>query len=330
VRTLCLLLSLLVSPQDELIQKGTTRDRALRPSSDPALQKRLAPYEFTSDEFSWTLRQTREGEKFTQYWLRFPSEIQVATPEYNTVWCRFWQPKDGAKRRPAAILLHWLGGSFDTLEIIGQRLAEQGIATLMLYLPGYGPRKPKETGPNEKLTRKDMEAMILGLRQSVLDVRRAGDWLAARPDVEPSRVGLVGISLGAVVGSLAAGVDDHFGRSVFLIGGGDLPEIVMNGSKETAEAKARLEKDGFTVDQLRERWRDVEPLTFASRIRPSEVLLINADADEVIPKVCTERLRAAMGAPSIRWIKGGHYALLFQLGTALKDIRAHLLQRTIW
>jgi dienelactone hydrolase len=197
-------------------------------------------------------------------------------------------------------------------------------------MPGYGPRKSKEAGPNEKLTKKDMESMISGLRQTVLDVRRAGDWLAARPDVEPSRVGLVGISLGAVVGSLTAGVDDRFGRSVFLIGGADLPSIVMHGSKETADAKARLVRDGFTVEKLRDVWRNVEPLTYASRVRPEDVLLINAETDEVIPKECTERLRSAMGDPEVRWFKGGHYALLFQLGKALKDISTHLLQRTAY
>jgi dienelactone hydrolase len=330
VRTLLVLLALLAPVQDERIQKGTTPSRHLRPTSDPALQALLGQYEFTEAEFPWTLRETRQGEKFTQYWLSFPSDVRSPIPEHNTVWCRFWQPKDGLKRRPAAILLHWLGGNFDTLEIVGQRMAEQGIATLMLYMPGYGPRKAKDAGPNEKLTKKDMEAMILGLHQTVLDIRRAGDWLARRPDVEPSRIGLVGISLGAVVGSLAAGIDDHFGRSVFLIGGGDLPVIVWNGSKETADAKAKLEKEGFTVEQLRERWRDVDPLTFASRVRPEEVLLINADADEVIPKAATERLRAAMGDPEIHWIKGGHYSLLFQLGRALKDITAHLLARTVY
>jgi len=330
VRSLLLVLVLLACPQDEKITKGTTPNRPLRPSTDPALQALLKNFEYPDSEFPWTLREMRQGEKFTQYWLSYPSAVKSETPEHNTVWCRFWQPKDGAKRRPAAVLLHWLGGSFDTLEIIGQRMAEQGIATLMLYMPGYGPRKAKDAGPNDKLTKKDMEAMILGLRQTVVDIRRAGDWLARRPDVEPSRIGLVGISLGAVVGSLAAGVDDHFGRSVFLIGGGDLPAIVMHGSRETAEAKARLEKDGLTMEDLRARWRNVEPLTFASRVRPQEILLINADADEVIPKACTEKLRAAMGDPDIKWFKGGHYALLFQLGTALKDITTHLTQRTVW
>ena len=331
MRTALAVLALLapVLAQDEHVEKGSTPCRALRPAADPALQALLKPYEFSDRDFAWTLRETRKGEKVTQYWLSFPSAVKTEVPENNTVWCRFWQPQDGARRRPAAVLLHWLGGNFDALEIVGLRMAESGIATLMLYMPGYGPRRPKE-GPREKLGTKDMDAMIATLRQAVLDVRRAGDWLAARPDVEASRVGLVGISLGAVVGSLTAGVDDRFGRSVFLIGGGDLAAIVMNGSKETAAAKARLEKDGLTTDQLRGMWKHIDPITFASRVRPEEVLLVNAEADEVIPKECTLRLRAAMGGPEVRWFKGGHYALLFQLGKALKDITSHLGQRTTW
>jgi len=331
MRTALLVLVLLapVLAQDEGIQKGSTTCRALRPAADPQLQALLKPYEFAERDFAWTLRETRKGEKATQYWLSFPSAVKTEIPENNTVWCRYWQPHDGATRRPAAVLLHWLGGNFDTLEIVGLRMAESGIATLMLYMPGYGPRRPKE-GPKEKLGTKDMDAMIATLRQAVLDVRRAGDWLASRPDVEPSRVGLVGISLGAVVGSLTAGVDDRFGRSVFLIGGGDLAAIVMNGSKETAAAKERLEKDGFTVERLREMWKHIDPITFASRVRPEEILLINAEADEVIPKECTLRLRSAMGGPEVRWFKGGHYALLFQLGKALKDITSHLRERTAW
>jgi len=164
----------------------------------------------------------------------------------------------------------------------------------------------------------------------VMDARRAGDWLAARPDVEPSRVGIVGVSLGAVIGSLTAGVDDRFGRSVFIIGGGDLPAIVMNGSKETIAAKRKLEEAGFTPEKMRELWRDIEPCTFAARMRPEEILMINAEADEVIPKASTLKLHEAAGRPEIKWFKGGHYALLFQVGPVLKDIQAQLGQRTAY
>jgi hypothetical protein len=60
------------------------------------------------------------------------------------------------------------------------------------------------------------------------------------------------------------------------------------------------------------------------------VLLVNADADEVVPKECTLRLREAMGGPELRWIRGGHYALVMQLGPAIQDIAAHLHARTAW
>ncbi len=58
--------------------------------------------------------------------------------------------------------------------------------------------------------------------------------------------------------------------------------------------------------------------------------MINAEADEVIPKDCTLSLHEAAGRPEIKWFKGGHYALLFQVGTVLKDILAHLGQRTAY
>jgi hypothetical protein len=138
------------------------------------------------------------------------------------------------------------------------------------------------------------------------------------------------VSLGAIIGSLTAGVDDRFGRSVFIIGGGDLPTIVLHGSKETVAAKRKLEEAGLTAEKLRDRWKDIEPCTFASRMRPEEILMINADADEVIPKECTIQLRDAIGSPEIKWFKGGHYALVFQVGTVLKDILSHLGQRTAY
>ena len=316
--------------QDEKIQKGSSPCRALRPSSDPALQALLSKYEVKEKEFSWQLKELRQNDKFVLSWLTFPSAVQGESEENNTVWAKFWQPKEPGRKRPAALLLHWLGGKFDLFELIGQRLAEHGIPALMMYMPDYGPRAPKDADRREKLMKMEMERVLANVRQAVMDARRAADWLAARPDVDPARVGIVGVSLGSVIGSLAAGVDDRFGRSVFIIGGGDLPAIVLHGSKETLPAKRKLEEAGLTVEKLRELWKDIEPCTFAARIRPEEILMINADADEVIPKESTLRLNSAMGRPEMKWFKGGHYALLFQVGSVLKDILAHLGQRTAY
>ncbi len=332
MRTVALLalLPFLLPLQEEKVEKGRSPCRLLRPSSDPDLRELLAKYEFKEPDFSWELRELRRSEKHALSWLTFPSAGRGAVEENNTVWAKFWQPLDDRKRRPAAVVLHWLGGSFELLELVCQRLAEQGIAALMMYMPHYGPRRAKDPAARQRLLNADMEQTLANVRQAVLDARRAGDWLAARPDVEPARVGIVGISLGAVMGSLAAGVDDRFGRSVFIIGGGDLPGIVLHGSKETAEQKKKLEEAGFTAEKLRGLWREIEPCTYAGRMRPEEVLLVNAEADEVIPKASTLVLAAAAGGPEVRWLKGGHTAVLLQLGQVLKDIAAHLETRTAY
>ena len=328
MRATLLLLGLALLGQEEKIEKGQAPCRTLRPSPDPELLKLLAPYESAEKDFAWQLRELKDGERVRISWLTFPSAVQGEIPENNTVWAKYWHPKEATDRRPAALLLHWLGGSFDTLEIIGLRLAENGIPALMMYLPHYGPRRAKDRAKKEELLAPDLDRSFANLRQAVKDVRRAGDWLASRPWIEPSRVGIVGISLGAVVGSLSAGVDDRFGRSVFIIGGGDLAGIVFHGSKETAAQKKKLEEAGVTPDRFRELGRDVDPLTFAGRLRPEEVLMINAESDEVIPKESTLRLHEAAGRPELRWFKGGHTAVVFQLGTVLKDIVAHLSRRT--
>ncbi len=329
MRTSALLLGLLLLGQEEKIERGTAPCRALRPSRDPELQKLLSSYESGAREFAWQLRELKDGERVGTSWLTFPSPVQGEIRENNTVWAKYWHPKGMTGRRPAALLLHWLGGSYDTLELIGLRLAENGIPALMMYMPHYGPRRAKGAKKAELLT-PDLDRSFANLRQAVQDVRRAGDWLASRPWIEPSRVGIVGISLGAIVGALSAGVDDRFGRSVFLIGGGDVAGIVFHGSKETAAQKKKLEEAGMTPDRFRELGRDVEPLTYASRLRPEEILMINAEADEVIPRDSTLQLHEAAGRPELRWFKGGHTAIVFRLGPVLKDILAHLSQRTAY
>lgn len=321
---------LLLLPQDVELKResGASPCRPLRPSSDPAVAELLARYEFKEAEFRWELRETKSTDTLSVAWLTFPSAVKTEVEQNNTVWCRYWRPAAAGPRRPAALLLHWLGGRFDMLEVVGQRLAENGVPALLMYMPYYGPRVPPGRDRKDVYMEGDVETLAAGMRQAVMDARRAGDWLASRPEVEPSRVGIVGISLGAIVGALTAGIDDRFGRSALIIGGGDLPAILMNPCKETALARKKILDAGLDEAKLRTLLQDIEPLTFAGRLRAQELLLINAETDEVIPRAATERLHAAAGRPPIRWLKGGHYAIVLQLGPVLKDITAHLTVRT--
>jgi dienelactone hydrolase len=323
-------LLLLAQDLSLVTQNGSAPCRPLRPAADRELAPLLERYAFKEADFRWELRETKATDRFRVAWVTFPSAVQTPAKENNTVWCRYWKPAGDGPRRPAALLLHWLGGRFDMLEVVGQRLAENGIPALLMYMPYYGPRAPAGRDRKDVFLEGDLSTLADSLRQAVMDARRAGDWLASRPEVEPSRVGIVGISLGAIVGGLTAGVDDRFGRSVLIIGGGDLPSILLNPCKETAIARRKIAEAGLSEAGLRELWKDVEPCVFAGRLRAEELLLINAESDEVIPRAATERFHAAAGKPSIRWLKGGHYGLVLQLGPVLKEITEHLAARTAY
>src|SRR5947208_3079116 len=67
---------------------------------------------------------------------------------------------------------------------------------------------------------------IGAMRQGICDVRRAAAWLAGRPEIDPARLGVTGISLGGIVASVAAAIDPTLNRAVFLLAGGDLARIL--------------------------------------------------------------------------------------------------------
>ena len=55
-----------------------------------------------------------------------------------------------------------------------------------------------------------------------------------------------------------------------------------------------------------------------------KILMLNAESDEIIPRECTTKLHEAIGKPTIRWYRGGHYAVILKLGPILDEITAHL------
>ena len=59
-----------------------------------------------------------------------------------------------------------------------------------------GGKGPWGSGPQQGSARLYWETMR-SMRQGICDVRRALEWLATRPNIDPDRLGVTGISLGA-------------------------------------------------------------------------------------------------------------------------------------
>lgn len=323
----CVILSLLLTlaAQDNTpVETGRCRDPKLQVSKDTPdeIRTMLRWYEIEDADFEWILKPFSGDASVEIFELTFPSGRPSGIEQNDRVCGKYFKPKS-AGRYPGVVALHWLGGRFDILESICKELAEDDLAMLMLWMPFYGKRRPKDWKPLSEMVSEDLEQTQQRFMQAVVDIRRAGDWLASRPEVDRDRVGILGISLGAIVGSLAAGIDTRFARTCFVIGGGDLPEIVWTPSREMRKVKGALIEAGYTKEKLRELWRPIEPLTFAGRIRRDECLLLNAREDEVIPRSSTEKLWEAVGRPTLRWHKGTHTSFAVTFPLLMKTIKEH-------
>jgi dienelactone hydrolase len=86
---------------------------------------------------------------------------------------------------PVALLAHDLAGSSGQLGFLGRQLARAGWAALALDLQGHGrnPARFEFDGRNRALAR---------------ELDQALEWVASRPELDPSRVALIGHGVGAL------------------------------------------------------------------------------------------------------------------------------------
>ncbi len=299
------------------------RGRPLKPEKDPATARLLAGYELPGKGFSWKGTLKAHFPAFDLYDLRFPSPVVSPDPENNVVPCEFYRVR-GTRKRPAVIVLHILDGKFRVARLVSNYLAGRGMHALLLKMAYYGPRRPRDPGRTKKLS-KDLPTMLAGVRQTVLDIRRAALLLSTMPEVDPSRISVAGVSLGGFLAALSSGVDGGFHRTGIILAGGRMEKVFLGDSREVRSMKKYLLSRGLTGEKLTRLLAPIEPCNFAHRIEPSSVFMVNADEDPIVPPACARALASAIGpGVKIRWIHGDHYALLLQALPVLKLLGNHL------
>ncbi len=99
-------------------------------------------------------------------------------------------------KHPAVLFLHGSGGNREDLLLPAVELASRGFVTMTI------------SQPNDAAT----------FRPLVVNARRALDLLAARRDVDPARLGLVGFSLGAQTAAILAGDEPRL-KAIGIVSG---------------------------------------------------------------------------------------------------------------
>lgn len=302
----------LPSPQGGILTISERKDFRSQPLSRFRLQK---------ESFDWVLTYTYATEKYFVADLSFPSPLETSWPEANTVYAEYYRPRVPAKA-PGIIVLDILQGNFLVARTVARSLAENGIAALAVHMPFFGKRKPQDD-PNATMLSPSISFTIGLMTQAVLDIRSAALWLRAREEIDGERTGVVGVSLGAVIGGLVIGVDDSFVKNALVLGGGDVAQILWT-SPESAELKQKLEEKGYTLEKLREELQLVDPLTYAHRINRSTVLLFNAKKDETVIPDCTTKFWEKAGQPKIIWYDTSHVGMALYINKILEQIVAFI------
>ena len=251
--------------------------------------------------------------------LTFPSPGPSEHPENLTVHAEYYRPA-GEGPFPCAIVLDILDGRAYVARLLATTLSGRGVAALYVKLPYYGERRPA-AGVN--LLDVEVPQLADALKQAVKDVRRGAAWLRSRGEIDPDKVGIVGVSLGSFVAQMAAGADGRFDRCCFVLGGGSITDALFSGGKDTRKAAALLRERGWTEERMRELLLPLEPVAHAKGIAKAGVLMINCREDDVVPPASTRRYWEALGQPEIVWYDGNHYGIKDHVFEVLQRIGAH-------
>jgi dienelactone hydrolase len=261
-------------------------------------------FRLSAATFAFELEPVRTTPSYSVAEVRFPSPVESPDAVNNTVHAEYFQPV-GEGRRPAVVVLHILGSDFALSRYLAARLADGGVAALFVKLPYYGERRPKDGA--RRFLSADIERSIQAMRQGVCDVRRAAAWLAARPEVDPAKLGVTGISLGGIVAALSAANDPSLQSAALLLAGGRLADILWE-MPEAAAFREMWVASGRTKADLAVLTDPYDPLSYAHRLAGKRLMMVAGTVDEVVPPASVRILWEAAGRPPIRWYDGGHYS----------------------
>lgn len=213
-------------------------------------------------------------------------------------------PKRFSAPFPAVMLMHGSGGHKDSdyIRAASDMLTSHGYATMSIDSQYRGARKrPDVIG---ELLNPDSFRMRDAWVQTVVDERRAIDYLASRIDIDMGRVGYVGFSMGGMIGACLGGVESRVSCFLLAVPGGGLVKIAQELDRHPAlKAYWPVKLTPEVMKRVVEFALVCDPIHFAGRILPRPLLIIVAKHDELIPAEASQMLIDAAGANESQNVK---------------------------
>lgn len=228
------------------------------------------------------------------------------------------RPLSSEGARPAILYAHAHGNRHEVgaseltegrpalLDPPGPVLAGEGYVTLCIDMPTFGER----TGATESAAAKaalwqgrTLFGQMLGEQAAALT------WLAARPDVDPARIGMTGLSMGATLAYFLAALDTRVAAVAHLCCYADFTTLVETGAHD-------LHGHYLTMPGL---LAETSTGEIAGRIAPRPQLICIGSEDRLTPPLAVERAFRETAAAYSRAAVRGRLALLTETGIGHRE-----------
>jgi dienelactone hydrolase len=142
--------------------------------------------------------------------------LTIASEKNQRVPLLLMKAEKGEGRRAAVLVLHGTGGTKEGMRGTLVELARRGMIGVAIDARYHGERVGVKGGAEaynaailKAYRAKPEEQEHPFYYDTVWDLWRVTDWLCSREDVDPSRIGMIGFSMGGIQTWLAASVDER-------------------------------------------------------------------------------------------------------------------------
>jgi dienelactone hydrolase len=200
---------------------------------------------------------------------------------------------------PALVVQHGLPGRRTDLLDEALDLAQAGAAAVLIDAPHA---RAQRIGPGTNpvnFTEQDRAEQI----QLIVDLRRAVDLLQTRPEIDPERIGYLGVSYGGAMGGLLAGIESRIDAYVLVVGDGGIVAH-FSGADDVGgplDTMAPERRDAWLAAM-----EPIEPIYYVGQAGVP-ILFQSGQRDELVPPADAAALHpAANELATVTWYDAGH------------------------